>query len=247
MKKTRAKKKVFTLLIIFILLTFSGCSNKREIIMVATSLKDIINVEHTEFGSNEIFINYGGSLSLARRIESNDKKIGGVIFASQDSLDVLISKNLIDLKSITTLASNSLVIVTSSKDKYTLEDIINTNRSLIVSDPEIAPAGVYASQAIEKFFPKDFINRNVIFSGDVTYVSNILKNDKDLFGIVYNTEAIKNNLNVVYRIPTDYHDKIEYRMGILKNNDNDRIMEFLNILESENIKNKLSKLGFLIN
>ena len=155
--------------------------------------------------------------------------------------------NLIDLKSITTLASNSLVIVTSSKDKYTLEDIINTNRSLIVSDPEIAPAGVYASQAIEKFFPKDFINRNVIFSGDVTYVSNILKNDKDLFGIVYNTEAIKNNLNVVYRIPTDYHDKIEYRMGILKNNDNDRIMEFLNILESENIKNKLSKLGFLIN
>ena len=100
MKKTIAKKKELALFIIFILLFITGCTDKREIIMVAASLKDVINNEYEEFGNNEIFINYGGSLSLARRIESNDKKIGGFIFASQDSLDVLISRNLIDEKSI---------------------------------------------------------------------------------------------------------------------------------------------------
>jgi|TARA_B110000263_G_scaffold75033_1_gene65491 molybdate transport system substrate-binding protein len=247
MKKTIAKKKELALFIIFILLFITGCTDKREIIMVAASLKDVINNEYEEFGNNEIFINYGGSLSLARRIESNDKKIGGFIFASQDSLDVLISRNLIDEKSITTLASNSLVIVTSSNEQYSLDEMLSINKKLIISDPAIAPAGVYASQAIEKLFSEDFINANIIYSGDVTYVSNILKNNKDIFGIVYNTEAIKNHLNVVYRIPLSYHTKIEYKMGVLKSNENEKINQFLNILESDSIKNKLSELGFLIN
>ncbi|MDG2101156.1 MAG: molybdate ABC transporter substrate-binding protein [Dehalococcoidia bacterium] len=246
MKKTRSKKKLFVLLIIFILLSITGCSDKREIIMVAASLEDVVNNEYIKFGSNEIFINYGGSLSLARRIQSNNKKIGGVIFASKDSLDILIHNNLIDESSINILASNSLVIVTNSKNRYTLEDIFNINNTLLVSDPEIAPAGVYASQAIKNIFSEDFINKNIIYSGDVTYVSNILKNDKDLFGIIYNTEAIKNDLNVVYRIPLDYHDKIEYKVGVLKNNDNEKISEFLNIIRSESIKDKLRELGFLV-
>jgi len=138
MKKTRPKKKLFILLIIFILLSITGCSDKTEIIMVAASLEDVVNNEYVKFGSNEIFINYGGSLSLARRIQSNNKKIGGVIFASQDSLDVLINNNLIDESSVNILASNSLVIVTNSKNRYTLEDIFYINNTLIVSDPEIA-------------------------------------------------------------------------------------------------------------
>jgi molybdenum ABC transporter molybdate-binding protein len=247
MKKTIAKKKLFILLIIFILLIFTSCADKREIIMVAASLKDVINSEYSEFGNKQLFLNYGGSLSLARRIKLNEKKIGGVIFASQDSIDVLTADGIIDENSLTTFALNSLVIVTNSNDKYSLEDIHNTNKILIISDPEIAPAGVYASQAIEKIFPEYFIKKNIILSGDVTYVSNILKNNKDLFGIVYNTEAIKNDLKIVYRIPLDYHDKIEYKMGVLKNNDNHEINEFLDTLESDTVKNKLSELGFLIN
>tara|TARA_B110000196_G_scaffold252918_1_gene222558 strand:- start:803 stop:1546 length:744 start_codon:yes stop_codon:yes gene_type:complete len=247
MKKTIAKKKVFILLIIFILLIFTSCAEKREIIMVAASLKDVINSEYSEFGSKHIFINYGGSLSLARRININEKKIGGVIFASQDSIDILTVEGVIDADSLRTFASNSLVIVTSSNTKYSLNDIHNTNKRLLIADPEIAPAGVYSFQAIEKIFSKNFIEKNIILSGDVSYVSNILKNNKDLFGIVYNTEAIKNDLKIIYKIPLEYHDKIEYKMGVLKNNDNHIINDFLDTLESDTIKNKLSELGFLIN
>jgi hypothetical protein len=36
-------------------------------------------------------------------------------------------------------------------------------------------------------------------------------------------------------------------MGVLKSNENEKINQFLNILESDSIKNKLSELGFLIN
>ena len=74
-----------------------------------------------------------------------------------------------------------------------------------------------------------------------------IRSNKDFVGIVYKTEAIKNNLHIVYNIPTNFHDKIEYKMGILSSNKNMHINKFIQDLDSKKNQNELEKLGFIIN
>jgi len=116
----------------------------------------------------------------------------------------------------------------------------------LIADPKIAPAGIYSNQAINKIFDENFIKDKLLISGDVSYVSNMIRSNKDFFGIVYKTEALKNNLHIVYNIPTNFHDKIEYKMGILSSNENIHINKFINDLDSKKNKNELEKLGFII-
>ena len=83
-------------------------------------------------------------------------------------------------------------------------------------------------------------------SGDVSSVSNLIRTNKNMFGIVYKTEAVKNNLNIVFNIPNNFHDKIEYKMGILSSNKNMHINKFIQDLDSKKNQNELEKLGFII-
>ena len=73
-------------------------------------------------------------------------------------------------------------------------------------------------------------------SGDVSSVSNLIRTNKNMFGIVYKTEAVKNNLNIVFNIPNNFHDKIEYKVGILKSNKSKYVEEFILTLQSKKSK-----------
>ena len=69
-------------MVLFILSFLTSCDGESEIIMVAASLEKIISEKHSNFENNDKFhLNYGGSLSHARRIINNQNKIGAVIFS----------------------------------------------------------------------------------------------------------------------------------------------------------------------
>ena len=234
-------------MVLFILPFLTSCDGESEIIMVAASLEKIISEKHSNFENNDKFhLNYGGSLSHARRIINNQNKIGAVIFSSSDSFEILNESGIINKSSIKTFASNSLVIVSSSNEINNLDEFKSANKKLLIADPKIAPAGIYSNQAINMIFDENFIKNKLLISGDVSYVSNMIRSNKDFFGIVYKTEALKNNLHIVYNIPTNFHDKIEYKMGILSSNENIHINKFINDLDSKKNKNELEKLGFII-
>ena len=234
-------------MVLFILSFLTSCDGESEIIMVAASLEKIISEKHSNFENNDKFhLNYGGSLSHARRIINNQNKIGAVIFSSSESFEVLNESGIINKSSIKTFASNSLVIVSSSNEINNLDEFKTANKKLLIADPKIAPAGIYSNQAINMIFDENFIKNKLLISGDVSYVSNMIRSNKDFFGIVYKTEALKNNLHIVYNIPTNFHDKIEYKMGILSSNENIHINKFINDLDSKKNKNELEKLGFII-
>lgn len=236
---------------IIFFLFFIGCSNdKSKIIMVAASLREIVDEEYLNTNNKDFFINYGGSISLSRRIENNQKKIGAVIFASNSSIDNLIEKGIIDKKNLRTFAKNSLVLARSNRVESYEDFIKNINQNLgqkiVIADKNIAPAGKYSNQVLEKILSKEIINEKVIASGDVSYVSNLLIYNSDYYGIIYKTEAIKNNLEIIYEFPNNLHDEIEYKMAILNNNNNISIVNFIDKLTSENILNKLTDLGFKV-
>ena len=123
------KKILFSFALImcnFLLLT---CSNDNtSIIMVAASLNEVIQEEYEKSDNNDKFyISYGGSMSLARRIENNEKKIGAVILASNSSIEILINKALLKNSEISLFAKNSLVLATSNSS-YTYETFVKDNK-----------------------------------------------------------------------------------------------------------------------
>ena len=235
------------LVILLTLFFIISCDEDSKIIMAAASLEKILNDHKDEFINGEqIYLNYGGSLSLARRIETNQNKIGAVIFSSNESFQVIKDMNLIKEDSISTLAYNSLVIVSSEKKFNSLEDVKSSRNKLLIADPKVAPAGIYSKQAVEKLFEYDYIKENILTSGDVSSVSNLIRTNKNMFGIVYKTEAVKNNLNIVFNIPNNFHDKIEYKVGILKSNKSKYVEEFILTLQSKKNQNNFRELGFIV-
>jgi len=239
--------------IIFLSLFFlNSCSDDEvKIIMVATSLNEVVDQEYMHSKQkDDFFINYGGSLSLARRVENNQKKIGAVIFASNTSIEILINKQIIDESSIKLLAKNSLVLATK-KNNRTYEDFLgtihkNNKEKIVIADKNIAPAGKYSQQVLDQLFSEEIQKRKVISSGDISYVSNLLIYNENYYGIIYKTEAIKNDLEVLYEFPSTLHDDIEYKLGILNNNNNLSINNFIDRLTSDRVLNNLSELGFKI-
>tara|TARA_B100000579_G_scaffold437715_1_gene468522 strand:+ start:105343 stop:106107 length:765 start_codon:yes stop_codon:yes gene_type:complete len=237
---------------LLVLLIFTGCDDDRtKIIMVAASLEEIVHSEYVDtVDKDKFFINYGGSLSLARRVEQNQKKIGAVIFASDYSIDLLVKKGIIDKKNIKTLVNNSLVLATKNKNQSYEDFMDKINKGypykIVIADDKLAPAGKYSIQIVDKLFSEDIKNKNFISSGDVSYVSNLLMYNDDYYGIIYKTEAIKNDLDIIYEFPNHLHDEIVYKIGILNHNNNLSINNFIDRLTSKNALIKLIDLGFKV-
>ena len=242
------KKILFSFALIICNFLLLSCSNENtSIIMVAASLNEVIQEEYEKSDNNDKFyISYGGSMSLARRVENNEKKIGAVILASNSSIEILINKALLEKSEIGLFAKNSLVLATSNSS-YTYETFIKDNKSdnekkIIIADPEIAPAGSYSKQVLENIFHD--IDNKIISSGDVSYVSSMLVSNDNFYGILYKTEAIKNDLFIIHEFPNTFHDDIEYKTGVLSQNNNIYINNFIDRLNSPTVKKKLSELGF---
>ena len=80
----------------------------------------------------------------------------------------------------------------------------------------------------------------------MSYVSSMLVSNDNFYGILYKTEAIKNNLFIIHEFPNTFHDDIEYKTGVLSQNNNTYINNFIDRLNSPTVKKKLSELGFEI-
>jgi molybdate transport system substrate-binding protein len=69
-----------------------------------------------EFGQRHQVFNFGGSSALRLQIE-NGSPANVFLAADKKSVNTLLSKNLVDGKSVVDLLSNRLVIVAAAKDR----------------------------------------------------------------------------------------------------------------------------------
>ena len=97
---------------------FFSCSEKSEIFMVAASMNNLmteIQSENPQF--NDIPISYGGSISIVRRIENNNRGVGAVLLSSEESFDILDKLGYLNNELSYTFASNSLVLIGKTNKK----------------------------------------------------------------------------------------------------------------------------------
>ncbi|MCC6758146.1 MAG: molybdate ABC transporter substrate-binding protein [Candidatus Omnitrophica bacterium] len=229
-----------------------SCAGEPLVVFAATSLSDALKELAVDFKKEykvDVVFNFGGSSALRLQIE-NGSPANVFLAADKKSVNALLSKNLVDGKSVVDLLSNRLVIVAAAKDtdKFTsLYDITLTKGDhLAIADPKTAPAGVYATQALTKADVYKKVEPYLVPAMDVRAALALVQSGNAKYAIVYATDALKaQDVKQVYVIPGQLYEPIVYSAAVIKNEMNIvPARNFLSFLQAEHSKMVFKKYGF---
>ncbi len=189
----------------------------------------------------DVVLSYGGSQSLARQI------VGGApadvfISAGGSPMEDLRAEGLTAGDPVE-LFGNALVVATRSPDlsPQSLAELVKLGRTRVaVADPELAPAGRYARQALESAGLWQPSDSSLVFAPDVRAALAYVQSGNADAAIVYRTDAVATQgvraLNIV---PADSHDRIAYPAAVVGRPSNQapaaRFVDFLQGPEAQAI------------
>ena len=194
-----------------------GSGGDGEILaLAATSLRDPLielSEEYEGRTGGRVNLSFGGSQSLARQIESG-APADVFISAGAAPVEFLSDRGLIDSASVRSLLGNELVVVTleGGPPLDSLELLLSDGvERLALADPELAPAGAYAEEALRSAGAWDGLRGKTLFGKDVrAAMSYVLVGSADA-GIVYRTDAMStDSLKIAYAVPGALHSPISY-------------------------------------
>jgi len=217
-------RRIRLIALLLLLATRTVLGRAAEIrVWAAASLLDALNavaVDYEKTSGDHIIFNFAGSSVLARQI------IEGApadIFFSADQawMDTMEKAGLIDPSTRRSPIGNSLVIVVSRTDGAVVNssaDLASPNvGKLALADPEVVPAGRYASQWLKKLGLWDKVRPKVVPTGDVRGALAAVESGNVDAAIVYKTDAqISNRIRVAFEVPRAEGPDIRYAVAQLR-------------------------------
>lgn len=238
-----------------ILLSCAGFSFAAEELFVhaAASLTDAMNEIATGFENKtgtRVVLNLGASNILARQIEEGAP---ADIFFSADEIkmDELEKADLIDPESRKSLLSNTLVIVVPLESMLVFHspmDLEKVEGNIVMADPEVVPAGIYAKEYLKKIGIWQKILARIVAAENVRAALAAIEAGNGEAGIVYKTDArISKKVKVAFEVPWKDGPKISYPVALTRETSKRKLaLEFLKYLESEQAIKIFKKFGFVV-
>ena len=253
------RKKVIAGLLIgvaMVSLVLTGCENKKEAnkqvtVSIAASLQQPMDKIRDEFKKEtgiEVSYNSGGSGTLKKQIsEGADTDL--FLSASTKYTDELVNEGLVNKDDVKDLLTNSLVVIgnkDNEKKLDNLDQLKNTNGKIGVGEVSTVPAGQYTKQTLDNLKLWDSLKDKFVYAKSVTNVLNYVESGDVNYGFVYKTDAMNlKNSKVVYEVPNDYHQSIDYSLCLIKNSKNQKqSKEFYDFLSSDKSKKIFKEYGF---
>lgn len=235
-----------------------GCSKGSEdtpelIVFAATSLTGSLTEIERSFEKTvnvDVLFSFSGSHALARQIIAGAP--ADVFISAGDSpLDLLDENGLTIPQSHRSLLSNELVLVVRPETLApdSLFDLTNTRFSLIaIADPNLAPAGEYAKEALLSAGVWDELSRTekIVFGTDVRVTLNYVRTGNADAALVYATDAISTRgLEILDVIPKDTYPLIIYPVAaIVGDSSTEWAMAFIAHLKNQQSVNTFLRHGF---
>ena len=132
----------------------AGTSDGTPLIFAAASVSNVLEdaaALYKEETGKQVDFSFGGSIALANQIASFGAPADGIFFVGERPIEVIQMAGLLPEEKFANLWTNSLVVV-AHKDAATLtslNELALDGGRVAIGDPALAPAGVYAREALE--------------------------------------------------------------------------------------------------
>lgn len=223
--RSRSVGAPYTLAILIAGSVVFSCDAKQEgdpdklIVFAASSVADALDEIAEVFTRRtavRVFINQGASGSLCKQIQLA-AAFDVFIPAAPGYLDQLERLGKIDASSRRPLTRNRLVVVAPGNEKQPWPDLRglmtrSNGASIVIANPDHAPAGHYAREALCDAGVWEALEDRLIFADDVRMAARYVAEGTIRYGIVYATDAMafKSKLTIVYNISESAHSPIVY-------------------------------------
>jgi molybdate transport system substrate-binding protein len=206
-----------TLLAILALAMACGGADEDELLVfAAASLTDVLTELGDEYRAEtgiDVVFSFGGSQLLARQIV-NGAPADLLISAGEQPVQMLVRQDLVSGRPFD-LVGNELVVVARNglADAHLeLEDLATSAfASVSIPDPDLAPAGTYAREALTSLGLWDALADKIVPAPDVrAALTNVERGNTDA-AVVYRTDAATaSGLLIFDIIPPGSHSPIIY-------------------------------------
>jgi molybdate transport system substrate-binding protein len=213
-----SRRPVAILLALLIPLLVS-CSDAPLTVYVPASLQDVMEGIATDYAAStgiEVAVRGSASGVLAREIEAG-APADVVLLADPRWATHLKDEGKLVPESVQILAWNRLVVVVPWEVTILPQSLsfLPTFPRLAIGDPELAPLGAYAKEALETLGYWDQVKDNLIYAPDARSVLALAERAEVEAAIVYATDALHSHrVRVGFEIPERSHDPIVYVAAI---------------------------------
>ena len=209
----------------WLFVSLSACSSGEPerpdiLVLAAASLADVLAEVEREYergGNGQVSFSYGGSLSLARQI-AGGAPADVFVSAGGYPMNELSAEGLIAGEP-KELFGNALVVATRSPEltSESLSELVGRRGVRIaVADPELAPAGRYAKQALESMGMWDPSGGSLVFAPDVRAALTYVQSGDVDAAIVYQTDAeAAQGVRALDIVPADSYERIVYPAAVV--------------------------------
>ena len=238
-----------------LILAGPSCRDDREELLVfsAASLTDVVQEIGDRFTESEeipVAFNFGGSTPLGQQI-IRGAPADVFLSAGAAPMDRLDDRGLLRSDSRVDLLTNKLVLV-AEPDRAkrlgikSLNDLAIADVRVAIADPELAPAGKYAKEAMQALGLWEKVEERVVYSPDVRAALAYVDTGNVDAGIVYQTDARTDpGLEVLALLPVQSHTPIVYPVAVIGRSSRSQAGEkFLKYLQSEEARLVFLEYGF---
>ena len=224
---------------------------EEALVFVSASLTDAmerLGRDFTEAEGTRVIFNVGGSGSLAQQI-IRGAPADVFISAGDQPMDVLQDRDMLVPGTRSVLLPNELILVTREGGTRlgSVDELATADVRVAVADPELAPAGAYAREALRSMDLWDALGSRLILGQDVRVTLGYLKTGNIDAAIVYRTDVREGQgFDVVTSFPAGSHTPIVYPAAVLsRSSHQDAAVAFLGYLSGERGRQVLRDFGFV--
>ena len=182
-------------------------------VFAAASLTDVfleLEIEYEQHTNVDLEFNFGPSLMLAVEI-SHGAPADALISADPESVAFLVDENYADVEDVVALATNVMVVLVDEEVEPIVVEGIQDVGMIAIADPQLAPAGRYAMQALRNLGIWNEVKDRVVIGADVRAALAYLQMGNVDAALVYKSDqAVVPDKRILDIIPTESHDQIRY-------------------------------------
>jgi molybdate transport system substrate-binding protein len=243
------------LMALLIVATSCGSDEEDEIVVFAaaslTGVMERLGLYFAETEGIKVRFNHGGSTALAQQI-IRGAPADAFVFAGPQPMVMLDERGLIVPDSTVEILENELVLIAKSPtvDKTeisSIEELADADFRVAIADPDLAPAGRYAREALQNLGLWRRLEDRLVFGFDVRVTLGYVETGNVDAAIVYRTDAqIVEGLEVLASIPKESHSPIVYPAGVVGRSSHIvAAQQFLLFLQGDRARETFQEYGFI--